>query len=51
MKSYLSKNTVVGEIAFISPLRQDKKEFADAVGAWVEQLILSGAERRGAGRR
>ncbi|MDR0557869.1 MAG: flavodoxin [Treponema sp.] len=40
MKSCLSKNTVVGEIAFINPLRQDKKEFADAVGAWVEQLAL-----------
>ncbi|MDR2446752.1 MAG: flavodoxin [Treponema sp.] len=43
MKSRLSKNTVVGEIVFINPLRQDKKEFADAVGAWVEQLILPGA--------
>ncbi|MDR1218634.1 MAG: flavodoxin [Treponema sp.] len=46
MKSCLSKNTVAGEIAFINSLRQDKKEFADAVGAWVEQLALSGAERR-----
>ncbi|MDR2193194.1 MAG: flavodoxin [Treponema sp.] len=40
MKSCLSKNTVIGETAFQNLLHQDKKELADTISAWVDQLVM-----------